>query len=116
MANNYLHAGDILDYTAPADLHAGQLLVVGALAAVALANIPAGRTGSIRVTGVFALPKAAGTVVAMGEAAYLDGKGLLGPATAEGVHVGAFAAEARAGETTCRVALNLGGAGVSYGQ
>lgn len=113
MANNYLHPGDILDYTATRDTPVGSLVLIGALAAVALTTIPAGRTGSVRVTGVFALPKAAETVVAMGEPAYLDGNGLIGPATGEGIHVGAFAAPARAGETMCRIKLNTGGAGAA---
>lgn len=111
MATNYLHPGDILDYTATRHTPVGSLVLIGALAGVALTTIAAGQTGSVRVTGVFALPKAADTVVAMGEAAYLDGNGLIGPAAAGAVHVGAFAAAARAGETTCRIKLNTGSAG-----
>jgi predicted RecA/RadA family phage recombinase len=108
MANNYLHPGDILDYTAPVDTPVGSLVLIGTLAAVALTTIAANRTGSVRVTGVFALPKASETVAVMGEPAYLDGNGVIAPAIDGGVHIGAFAAPAQAGERTCRIMLNAG--------
>ena len=110
MANNYVQPGDVLDYTAVRDVPVGSLLVIGALAGVALTTIPAGQTGSVRVTGVFALPKAAGSVAAQGARAYLDGNGQLTTEAGENAPVGVFAAPALAGALTCRIKLNVGGA------
>lgn len=108
MANNYLHPGDILDYTAPHDTPVGALVLLGAIAAVALTTIPAGHTGSVRVTGVFALPKAPETVAASFVRAYADGTGRVTAQAGEQPPVGVFTAPAVAGETTCRVKLNVG--------
>lgn len=110
MANNYLHPGDILDYTATRDTPVGALVIIGALAAVALTTIPAGQTGSVRVTGVFTLPKAAQSVAALGVRAYLDGNGQLTTEAGENPPVGVFASPAVAGTLTCRIKLNVGGA------
>ncbi|MFZ2752058.1 MAG: capsid cement protein [Lysobacteraceae bacterium] len=110
MANNYLHPGEVLDYTATRDTPVGSLVIIGALAAVALTTIPAGHTGSVRVTGVFALPKAADSVAAQGARAFIDGNGQLTAEAGENAPVGVFAAPAVAGALTCRIKLNVGGA------
>lgn len=110
MANNYLHPGDVLDCAAVRDVPVGSVLILGALAAVALSNIPAGKTGSVRVSGVFSLPKATDTIAAQGARAYLDGNGQLTAEAGENAPVGVFAAPAVAGALTCRIKLNVGGA------
>jgi predicted RecA/RadA family phage recombinase len=113
MANNYLHPGDVLDYTALRAIAAGSLVLMDAIAGIALSDIPAGATGSVRVTGVFALPKATATTAAIGAPAYLDGNGLI-TAIAAGTPVGVFAAAALDGVATCRIKLNVGATAVTH--
>ena len=61
MAQNFKQRGDILQYTntGSADIASEELIVFGALAGVALADIPAGGIGSVQISGVFSLPKKA---------------------------------------------------------
>lgn len=72
MAQNFKQRGDILQYTntGSADVASEELIVFGALAGVALADIPAGGTGSVQISGVFALPKKADDAPTQGQALY----------------------------------------------
>lgn len=72
MAQNFKQRGDVLQYTntGSADVASEELIVFGALAGVALADIPAGGTGSVQISGVFALPKKADDAPTQGQALY----------------------------------------------
>ena len=72
MAQNFKQRGDILQYTntGSADVASEELIVFGALAGVALADIPAGGTGSVQISGGFSLPKKADDAPTQGQALY----------------------------------------------
>jgi predicted RecA/RadA family phage recombinase len=106
MATNYLQKGDVLDYTAGADISSGDAVVIGGLIGVALTDIANGDTGSVQITGVFDMPKVSGAVIAQGESLTWD------------VSAGAFddnAATAATGDLTgaCAVAAEAAGDGVT---
>lgn len=50
---NRLSQGNTVDYQAPADVTAGDLIKFGTFVGVAENDIPAGRLGALAVTGVF---------------------------------------------------------------
>lgn len=63
MADKYKQPGRILDWTngTGGDVSAGDVIIIGVLAAVALVDIADGEEGAVAIEGVFELPKAAGT-------------------------------------------------------
>lgn len=67
MADNYVQAGDVIQYTAGADITAGSVVKIGALLGVALTDIANGATGSVAIRGVFTVPKVSAAVIAQGE-------------------------------------------------
>lgn len=74
MANNHVQPGKVLDYvnTSGAAVAAGDVVVAGALLAVALCDIAPGSSGAAAIDGVWALPKVAGTAIAQGSALMWD--------------------------------------------
>ena len=62
MAKNFIHEGDVLNYTAGANIASGQFVLIGAIGGVAIGAIANGATGAVRVKGVFSVPKASGAV------------------------------------------------------
>jgi predicted RecA/RadA family phage recombinase len=103
---NFIIPGIVLDYTAGANIAAGTLIMTGTFAAVAMADIASGKTGSVRTEGVFELPKASATTATQFAKAYVDGSGLLTSVASGNTLVGIFTAAAVNGETTCRVKIN----------
>ena len=67
MADNYLQRGDVIQYTAGADITSGAVVKVGALLGVALADIANGATGPVAIRGVFTVPKVSAAEIAQGE-------------------------------------------------
>jgi len=72
MGAQYVQTGNYLDYMAPADVAAGDVVVQGDLVGIAHRAIGAGEPGSIAVVGVFDLPKATGTAIVAGAKIYWD--------------------------------------------
>lgn len=68
---NKVQIGQVIDYTngGGATIAGGSLVIIGALAGVAVADIQVGETGAVDLKGVFALAKAAGAI-AMGAKVY----------------------------------------------
>lgn len=66
----FIHRGDHLDHTPATDLVVGAVVVLGELVAIATHPIPAGKLGSLALTGVFALPVAPATAAVTGEPAF----------------------------------------------
>lgn len=62
MAKSYVQEGDTLDYVAGSAISSGDIVVIGNLVCVALADIANGATGSVKCTGVFDLPKKTGAI------------------------------------------------------
>jgi predicted RecA/RadA family phage recombinase len=63
-----------MDYTPPADVAGGEVVVVGEIVGVAPVAIPAGNFGALALHGVFAMPKATGggTAIPAGTRVYWD--------------------------------------------
>lgn len=69
----YVQQGAALDYTPAEDVRNGEVVSLGTRIGVAAGDIPAGRTGTVHVEGVYQLAKASGEALAMGAAVYYDG-------------------------------------------
>lgn len=122
MATNFVQDGDVIQWTATADVVSGQLVKVGpSLLGVALVDIANGSTGSVGIAGVFSgVNKVSGAVFSKGEKLLWDvsaasGKGAFDDSAATGasgdVMGGAIAWEAGTdGQTTCTVMLTPGNA------
>lgn len=72
MATNYVQPGDVIQYTAGADISSGAVVKIGNILGVALADIANGSTGSVAIRGVFTVPKVSGAVIAQGESLTWD--------------------------------------------
>lgn len=72
MSTNFKQAGDVIQYTASADIAAGAVVKIGNILGVALVDIANGATGSVRATGVFSVPKVSAAVIAQGESLTWD--------------------------------------------
>lgn len=110
MATNYIQAGDVIQYTAGADITSGSVVRIGNILGVALSDIANGATGSVQIRGVFNVPKVSGAVIAQGESltwdasagAFDDNAAI--PATGDVTGAAAVAAEAAGnGVTTLAV-------------
>lgn len=69
MIAKYWQRGETIDYTASAAVAAGDVVNLATRIGVAAADIAAGETGAVHVTGVFEMPKAAETIT-VGQALY----------------------------------------------
>ena len=63
MSTNFIEKGEVLNYTAATkDIASGELIIIGSIAGVAKTDIAVGETGSVHITGVYSLPKAADSI------------------------------------------------------
>lgn len=117
---NHINSGGDVSYTngGGTTIAAGTPVVIHSTIGVAVADIPAGATGTLAISGRFTLPKVSAAVFAVGEKLVFDitansGIGAFDdsaatPATGD-ITGGAIAAVAGAnGETTCEVILTPG--------
>lgn len=74
MQGTYIKEGREIDYTASADIDAGDVVVQGQLVGIAKANISNGATGALSVAGIFDVVQAAESIPA-GAAVYWDANG-----------------------------------------
>lgn len=72
MIANYQQPGSAIDYPTSSAIAAGQVVSLTTRIGVAGTDIPASAVGSLYVKGVFAMPKAASTAIAIGAAVYYD--------------------------------------------
>lgn len=72
MATNYVSAGDVIQFTAGADISSGDVVVIGKILGVALQDIANGATGSVAIRGRFNCPKVSAAVIAQGESLTWD--------------------------------------------
>lgn len=74
MARNYKKPGVVIDFTnnTGSPIVSGQLLKVGAIAAIALGDIAVDATGSVQIDEVFTVPKVTADVLAVGTAVNVD--------------------------------------------
>lgn len=108
MAKNYEQEGEVLDYTTGGvAIASGAAVLMGARLGIALAEIPALSTGSVAVTGVWVLKKAAADVVVQGALLYWDADDFQLTTVAAGNTLAGFAAApAAAGTTSVRIKIN----------
>ncbi|MGE3596644.1 MAG: DUF2190 family protein [Dehalococcoidia bacterium] len=118
MAGNFVQPGDVIQYTAGADITSGSVVKIGALLGVALTDIANGATGSVAIRGVFTVPKVSAAVILQGERLVWDvsaaaGKGEFDdsaaiPATGDVSGEAAVAFEAAGGGVTSLKVLFTG--------
>lgn len=70
--NNYVQDGDVIEFTAAADVVAGQVVPIGNILGVAVAAVASGAKGMANITGVYTCTKASGAVIAQGESLTWD--------------------------------------------
>jgi len=116
MTTKYVMDGDVIDYANTGSaIAAGSVVAIGNLIGVALVDIPAtSGVGSVKLSGVFNLPKATGAEWAQGAKLLWDvsaGKfdvGTATPATGDISNCCVAAAAAGSAATTGWVMLNMG--------
>ena len=106
MTSKYVQPGKVFQYTAGANISAGDVVKMGNILGVALVDIANGATGSVQIDGVFSAPKVSGAVITVGQSLTWD------------VSAGAFddnAAVAASGDVTGppAVAFESAGSGVT---
>jgi predicted RecA/RadA family phage recombinase len=72
MATNYVQPGDVIQYTAGAEISSGDVVKMGNTLGVALQDIANGATGSVAIRGVFTVPKVTAAVIAQGDSLTWD--------------------------------------------
>ena len=74
MATNYHQDGTTVHYTnaTGSDIASGAPVVIGSQLGVAIVDIADGASGAVRMEGVFALPKATGSAIGLGDAVDFD--------------------------------------------
>ena len=104
MATNYESEGITVDYIATSGISSGDVVVIGSLIGVALADIAIGETGAVMLQGTFHLPKVDAAVIAVGEEVLYDSSaGKFDDAAAvaaSGDHKGSITALEAKGATT----------------
>lgn len=104
---NFIQPGDVLDYTAGANITRGQVVVMGVRVGVAVSDIANGSSGAVRVRGVVELAKASADTIAQGALVYWSAANSNITSTDSGNTLAGYAAAAAGnGVTTIRVALN----------
>ena len=104
---NAVSSGNVIPYTAGADLASGAVVLVGTKVGVATSSIANGSAGSIQVTGVFSIAKLSTDVVAQGAALYWDNTNKRLTVTASGnTYAGWATAAAGNGATTVNAKIN----------
>lgn len=105
----YWQRGETLDYMNATDakIEANTIIPFGGHIGIAGTDILPGELGSIHVTGVFEMPKAAEGAIEMGADAYFDGNGITG-IKGEGTILAGYAAQAAAAADTV-ILVKLGG-------
>lgn len=100
MTTKFVQPGEVIDYTASANIASGQVVLMGARIGVALKAIANGETGPMQVTGVFNIAKLSTDNMAQGALLYWDNTNSRLTTTASGNTLAGFAAAAAAATTT----------------
>lgn len=116
MTTASVQKGDVINYTAGAEIDSGDVVVTGHTIGVALTDIANGDVGAIAIEGVFTVPKVSAAVFTVGEKLIYDvsasafDDSAATPASGD-ITGGAIAVVAgSASETTCIVKLTPGNA------
>ena len=107
MTTKFVQPGEVINYTAGANIASGQVVLMGVRIGVALTAIANGSTGPVQVTGVFAIAKLSTDVVAQGAALYWDNTNSRLTTTASGNTLAGYAtAAAGNGAATVNIKIN----------
>lgn len=102
---NYVQRGETLTLTAPDDLSAGDVVIVGGLVGIASCDAAGGEDVETSLTGVYTLPKAA-EALDEGEAVYWDvSAGNVTATATDNVAIGHAVAAVLSGAATVNVRL-----------
>lgn len=105
---NYIQEGICLTYPATAAVKSGDLVIEGSIVGVVSHDAEPGQDSTIRIEGVFELPKAAATALTFGQPVAWNGTAVAGTGSPA---IGVAAAPAAAADTTCYVLLGYHGGG-----
>lgn len=100
MTTKFVQPGEVIDYTAGANIASGQVVLMGARIGVAIKSIANGETGPMQVTGVFNIAKLSSDNMAQGALLYWDNTNSRLTTTASGNTLAGFAAAAAGASTT----------------
>ena len=106
---NFISHGDTLTFTASADVASGDGVLVGEAFGIATGDVANGEVGTLKLTGVFDLPKTASQAWTVGAPIYWDASGKKCTSTAstnKRIGFAVLAVGGTAGETIGRVRLN----------
>ena len=83
MKAEYFERGESIDYVNSTEetIEAGDVIIIGKHIGVAGCDIPAGKVGSLHVTGVFKIPKKASETLAVGDNVTFDSTNGISKAT-----------------------------------
>lgn len=119
MATNYVQEGKVIAFTAGSDYSSGDVVVIGGLLGVVLADVANGETGQAQISGVFTVPKVSAAVLTEGmrvqwdvSAAGIEDAAAT-PASGDLVNCGIAVEAAGNGVTTCKILLNAAGATIT---
>ena len=116
MATNYVQDGKVISFTASADIESGQVVVVGSLVGISLADVASGSVGQLAVEGVFDVPAAAAAIT-VGAPVYWDADGDPYGGTADSGAATATATDnTLMGHAIAAKALNVGTVRVKLGR
>lgn len=108
MAQNHVQKGDVVTWTnaTGADVSAGDVVLIGAIVAVALVDIADAASGSVAISEVWALPKNTSLAIAAGDAVYWDVTDEeVNKTSADNYYAGVAVAAAEAADTTVNIKL-----------
>lgn len=109
---NFISQGDTLTFTATADVASGDGVLVGSLFGVATGAVKDTETGTLKLTGVFDLPKAGSQAWTVGALIYWTGSACTNVASSNKL-IG-VAIEAVAGGANDKIGrVRLNGAGIT---
>lgn len=107
MAKNYKRDGQTIDHTPVSAVAAGTLVLIGGVAALVLADIPAGETGAALAEGVVQLPAVSSGAIAQGVPAYITGAGNVTGTASGNTLIGRMWAAKADGVAVAEVKLNV---------
>jgi len=104
---NFIDSGDLLEFTASADVTSGQVVVLGnGLAGVATGDVANGEEGVAKLTGRYTLPKTSANTPSQWDKAYWNATaGEVTTTSTSNTLIGLFSKAAGSGETEAEVLL-----------
>jgi predicted RecA/RadA family phage recombinase len=103
---NAIAKGNTITLAAPAAVQSGDIVEVGSLFGVAIADAESGDPVTLELGGVYDLPKTGSATFNAGDPAYLTSGGNISDSSSGNTLVGVAADVTAAGDETARVRLN----------